>query len=56
MDTMYDCRPERSKPKIVDCCNECGYDIYEGEEHYDINNLILCKDCMEEFKRSGEEE
>lgn len=53
---MYDCRYERSKPKIVDCCKECGYDIYEGQEYYDINGLILCKDCIEGFKKIGEEE
>lgn len=53
MDNMYQYRYEASKPKVIDTCQECGYDIYEGQEYYDIYGKILCDECVENFKKFG---
>lgn len=56
MDSIYDYRYERRKAVMVDTCKECRYEIYEGEEYYDINGLILCDQCNSYFKKIGGED
>lgn len=48
--SMYDYRPEYNKRKAIDKCSNCGCDIYEGEEYYDIKGLIICENCINDFK------
>jgi formylmethanofuran dehydrogenase subunit E len=55
-DFCYDYRYERPLAKAVDTCNICGEDIYEGESYYDIENIIICNSCIEEFKKVAQEE
>lgn len=31
-------------------CDECGYDIYEGDVYYRIEEMIICEECIAEFK------
>lgn len=50
-ESMYDYRPEDNKSKVIDQCQECGYDIYECDEYYDIHGVILCDDCINHFRR-----
>lgn len=55
-DSMYDYRYDRKRAQIVDKCVECGTSIYEGEEYYDINGLILCGECLLVFKKLAGED
>lgn len=55
-ETMYDYRPEREVLRAVDICSDCGYDIYFGQEYYDIHGKIFCEDCMSEHKKIGGED
>lgn len=40
----------------VDKCSECGDDIMEGEEYYDIDGQSICLDCMKYHKKTAKEE
>lgn len=48
-DCMYDYRREEPKAKIVEQCDFCGGNIYEGEEYYDFNGEIRCEFCVDEY-------
>lgn len=48
-DCMYDYRREEPPAKIVDVCDFCGGNIYEGEEYYDFNGDIRCELCVDEY-------
>ncbi|MCR1933558.1 hypothetical protein NSA27_02425 [Clostridium tepidum] len=50
-DCCYDYRYEAPSAKIVDICNICGNNIYEGEEYYDFHGDIVCYDCSDEYIR-----
>ena len=52
-ESMYDYRTSREEPRAIDRCVECGYDIYFGEEYYDIHGKIICEDYMNNCKRVG---
>ncbi|MFU0784273.1 hypothetical protein [Clostridium sp.] len=49
-DCQYDYHYEAPKAQIIDTCIDCGNFIYEGEGYYDIRGIILCEDCMREYK------
>ena len=36
------------EPKVAYECEECGTDIYKGDEYFDVDGTILCteKDCF----------
>ena len=53
---MYDYRHEAPSPRIVDTCIDCGEFIVEGQEYYDIHGMIICKDCLNEYKTIAEVE
>ena len=53
-DCMYDYRFEAPKPRIVDTCIKCGEFITEGQEYYDISGMVICKECMNEYKCTAE--
>ncbi len=53
IDCMYDNRPERTIAAVVDNCKDCGCDLYEGESYYDIEGMILCTECIEEYRKEG---
>lgn len=38
--------PQRYNEKPVTVCNECGIEIYKGEEYYK-GNYDICCDCYE---------
>lgn len=33
------------------CCSECGNPIQNGEAYYEIDNEIVCEDCMNCYRR-----
>ena len=35
--------------KIAAQCDNCGFEIYDGEPYYRINGEIICRDCLEEY-------
>lgn len=35
----------------VCCCGLCGSDLYDLDEFYVINSLIVCEDCLPDFAR-----
>jgi len=55
-DCMYDYRYDRYEgyeSEIVDKCSVCDCDIYEGETYYDIDGLILCEECLSDYRKEG---
>ena len=48
----YEPRERALEPKepVVFCtCDECGQDIYEGEEYWVIDGCTVCDDCLRAF-------
>lgn len=46
--------PNAPEPKKFGKCNECGYDIYEGDDYYEINGETYCEACICSFLRIAE--
>ena len=40
---------QREKPVAV--CDECGGDIYDGEECWCVDGAYICPDCLADFAR-----
>lgn len=36
---------------VAGCCDQCGGEIYLGEEYHRINGENVCDDCFEGFAR-----
>jgi len=47
MDIGHEPPLEPPEPKIVDYCDECGGEIYEGSGRYKINGKVYCRSCVE---------
>ena len=45
--------PNAEEPVAAKCCN-CGRDIYEGEDAFNINGDIYCEDCINDCKFTAE--
>lgn len=56
MGCMYDYRHENSSAKQMYECSDCGYGIFLGDTYYEINDVFICEDCMEQYKKECEEE
>lgn len=35
-------------------CDECGEPIFVGEKYYEITDIVLCENCIENFTKIGE--
>ena len=46
--------PNADEPKVVETCICCGYDIYEGDEYYDIDGEPWCKECINSSMKVAE--
>lgn len=53
---MYDYRHENPKAKQIYKCADCGYGIFLGDAYYEINDVFICEDCMEQYKKECEDE
>lgn len=53
-DCMYNYRYEFEKASIVDNCCNCDCNICEGDEYYDIDGIILCEECIRDYKYTAE--
>lgn len=40
--------PNAQDPPVVCPCCQCGNEIYEGDEVYDINDEKWCESCVKE--------
>ena len=40
-------------PPVVFTCNDCGDDICEGDDYYDIDDNPVCPDCIEKLRRTA---
>ena len=34
------------KDEVIGCCDDCGSEIYAGEEYIEVNGQLICKDCV----------
>lgn len=32
--------------EVVEVCDDCGRDLYEGDMVIEVNGMILCEDCI----------
>ena len=53
---LYDYRHENPEAKQIGTCSCCGWGIYIGDTYYEKKGIKTCEDCMNEFKKIGEEE
>lgn len=37
-----------------DSCGECNEPIFVGDKYYEIADIVVCENCIEEFARTGE--
>ena len=41
--------------EVVACtCDECNEPIFVGEKYYDIEDTVICEDCIDNFAKIGE--
>ena len=41
------------KKSAADYCKYCGKDIYIGEKYYDFNGITICKECINDYRRTA---
>jgi hypothetical protein len=46
--------PNAPKPPVVYRCCQCGGEIYEGDEFYDINGEKWCEECVHDCRSTAE--
>lgn len=44
-------RKEMDEQNPTMYCSECGEGIYVDDTYYEINNKVVCEDCVEHHKR-----
>ena len=42
--------PNAPEPAVVWTCDNCGYEIREGETMWKFDLGIVCKECVERYK------
>ena len=46
--------PNSPEPPVVTKCDNCGMEIYEGEEMYVIGHSTFCETCVNDGKTYAE--
>lgn len=41
------------KPKVFAYCEECGGEIYVGENYYEIRDMVFCPWCIETMRKEA---
>ena len=41
--------PEYDEPTSQCKCNNCGEELFEGDEYYELDGEVLCRYCAEEW-------
>lgn len=45
---------EPDEPRVCFQCDDCGEDIYEGDDFYEVDNETnYCEDCMHDRKKEA---
>ena len=39
---------------VVRYCDECNEPIFVCDKYYEIADIVVCENCIEEFARTGE--
>lgn len=48
--------PNAAEPPIIGYCNDCGGEIYAGEEALKFEDILLCESCIKSDTREMEVE
>jgi hypothetical protein len=48
--------PNAPEPPIFAECEECGAEIYDGDEYYKIGKHIFCESCVQDGCTTAEQE
>ena len=54
---MHPCHPScpnAPEPRVFAYCEECGYEIYDEDEYYEIDGKNYCEACVGSFLRIAE--
>lgn len=46
--------PNAPEPPIFAHCEECGYEIYDGDEYFEIDGKHYCQECIDSCWRTAE--
>lgn len=50
-DCMYEYRYSDDYARVTEHCDNCGNDIHESEEYFDIFGTVICQECILDFKK-----
>ena len=45
------CPDNGEEPAYI--CEICGAEIFSGESYYDISEMIICPDCVEDMRETA---
>lgn len=48
------CPEQETGPEVVCLCAQCGNEIYEGDDIYDINEEKWCEECVNGYRGTAE--
>ena len=48
-------KSDLQEKNVIHNCDNCGADIYEGNEFYSLEGYNLCEDCYDEIQRKEKE-
>lgn len=40
------CMKCQAEPELIGICEECGAEIYSGDDYYDIEGNLIHEDCL----------
>jgi hypothetical protein len=46
--------PNAPEPPLFGRCEECGAEIYDGDEYYEIGDHVFCEACVKGGYRTAE--
>lgn len=47
---------EPDEPETIGFCAECGEDIFEGEDVWEVKGKWYCEHCIDGFRKEAEKE
>lgn len=52
-DHLYDHSYEEPLATTIYVCDNCGDSIFEEEYYYEIDNEIICEECIREYRKTA---
>lgn len=46
--------PNADEPPVFAECDICGYEIYVGDEYYEVEDLKVCENCIFDSRKTAE--